>query len=328
MSATTRSNVPRQVTIFGGSGFVGRYLVRTLAKRGYNIKVAVRRPDLAGFLQPLGGVGQIVAVQSNLRDGDSVRRAVSKSDHVVNLVGILFEKGRNRFDTVQYQGARTVAEACRDAGIGLTHMSAIGADSASPSHYARTKGLAEAAVRELVPQASIVRPSIVFGPEDDFFNKFAEMARMSPVLPLIGGGTTRFQPVYVANVAEMMARSVDGAIESGKIWELGGPEVLTFRVCLERMLEVIARRRPFVSIPWFAAKALGSLMSAVPLIDPALTKDQVILLQRDNVVSAKAEQEGRTLAGLGIEATTLEAILPSYLVRYRPAGQFTKDMTV
>jgi len=323
----THSNVPRQVTVFGGSGFVGRYVVRALAKRGYNIKVAVRRPDLAGFLQPLGGVGQIVAVQANLRDGASVNRAIQGSDHAINLVGILFERGRNRFDAVQEKGAKTVAEACRDAGIGLTHMSAIGADSASPSHYGRTKGLAEQAVREAVPQAAIIRPSIIFGPEDGFFNKFAEMARLSPFLPLIGGGGTRFQPVYVADVAEVVARSVDGSIDPGKSWELGGPEVLTFRECLERMLEVIARRRRFMSIPWFAAKWLGSLMSAVPLIDPMLTKDQVILLQSDNVVSSAAEQEGRTLAGLGMEATTLEAILPSYLVRYRPAGQFTRDLT-
>lgn len=323
----TRSNVPKLVTVFGGSGFVGRYVVRALAKRGYNVRVAVRRPDLAGFLQPMGNVGQIVAVQANLRNKDSVDRAVAGSDHVVNLVGILFEKGRNTFNDVQLAGTRLVADSCRAAGIPLTHISAIGADSASQSHYARTKGRAEQFVRDLVPDATIVRPSIVFGPEDEFFNKFAEMARFSFALPLIGGGTTKFQPVYVGDVAEVIARSVDGSIEPGRTLELGGPEVLDFKQCLEFMLETIGRKRIFVSIPWGVAKLLGSLMSSVPLIDPALTRDQVVLLQSgNNVVSEAAHKEGRTLAGIGIEATTLEAILPTYLVRFRPAGQFTKDM--
>ncbi|WP_136657922.1 complex I NDUFA9 subunit family protein [Nitratireductor sp. XY-223] len=322
----TLSNAPKLVTVFGGSGFVGRHVVRSLAKRGYNVRVAVRRPDLAGFLQPMGNVGQIAAVQANLRNRESVDRAMQGSDHVVNCVGILFERGRNTFDNVQKSGARAVAEACAAAGIGLTHVSAIGADSASRSDYARTKGQAEEAVRGAVPGATIVRPSIVFGPEDDFFNKFAEMARFSPFLPLIGRGVTNFQPVYVGDVAEAIAKSVDGDIEPGRTWELGGPEILDFRQCLTLMLQMIGRKRAFISIRWWVAKLLGRMMSMVPLIDPVLTKDQVVLLRSDNVVSAAAEAEGRTLAGLGIEATTLEAILPSYLVRFRPAGQFTKDL--
>jgi NADH dehydrogenase len=322
----THSKAPKLVTVFGGSGFVGRHVVRALARRGYNVRVAVRRPDLAGFLQPLGNVGQIVAVQANMRNRASVNRAVRGSDHVINVVGILFEKGRNSFDNVQDFGARAVAEACRAADAKLTHISAIGADSHSTSDYARTKGLAEEAVRYTVPDASIIRPSIIFGPEDAFFNKFAEMSRYSMVLPLIGGGQTRFQPVYVGDVAEAIARTVDGTIEGGKNWDLGGPEVLTFQQCLELMLQMIARKRRLVSIPWFAAKWIGSLASLVPFYDPMLTRDQVVLLQSDNVVSAEVEQENRTLAGMGIEATTLEAILPSYLVRYRPAGQFTRDM--
>ncbi len=323
----TLSNAPKLVTVFGGSGFVGRYVVRALAKRGYNVRVAVRRPDLAGFLQPMGNVGQIVAVQANLRNRDSVERCVAGSDHVVNLVGILFEKGRNTFDAVQLEGTRAIAEACRVAGIALTQASAIGADASGPSDYARTKGRAEDIVRETVPDATIVRPSIIFGPEDDFFNKFADMARFSPFLPLIGGGTTKFQPVYVGDVAETIARAVDGSIERGRTLELGGPEVLDFKQCLELMLENISRRRLFRSIPWWAAKLLGSILSSVPLIDPVLTKDQVVLLRSgDNVVSKEAEKEGRTLAGIGVEPTTLEAILPTYLVRFRPAGQFTKDM--
>ncbi|MDA4845295.1 complex I NDUFA9 subunit family protein [Hoeflea poritis] len=322
----TLSNEPKLVTVFGGSGFIGRHVVRALAKRGYNVRAAVRRPDLAGHLQPMGNVGQIVAVQANLRNPESVQRAIQGADHVVNLVGILFERGRNTFDNIQHNGARAVAEACRAAGIGLTHVSAIGADSGSLSDYGRTKGLAEEAVRQAVPDATIIRPSIVFGPEDDFFNKFAEMARFSPFLPLIGGGVTHFQPVYVGDVAEAVAKAVDGVVEPGKTWELGGPEILDFRQCLTLMLEMIGRKRAFLSIPWYAASLLGRVMSLVPLIDPVLTRDQVVLLRSDNVVSAAAESEGRTLAGLGIEATTLEAILPSYLVRFKPAGQFTKDL--
>ncbi len=324
----THSNVPKLVTVFGGSGFVGRYVVRALARRGYSVRVAVRRPDLAGFLQPLGNVGQIAAVQANLRNRASVMRAVRGSDHVVNLVGILFERGKQSFDSVQDQGARAVAEACRDNDAKLTHMSAIGAHSEGNAKYAITKGLAEESVRYTVPDATILRPSVIFGPEDGFFNKFAEMSRFSPFLPLIGGGNTRFQPVYVGDVAEAVARSVDGTIEAGQSWDLGGPDVLTFRECLELMLRIIARKRPFVSIPWFAARHLGGLMSLVPFIEPMLTRDQVLLLEHDNVVSAEAEAAGRTLAGMGIEATTLEAILPSYLVRFRPAGQFTRDLTV
>ena len=322
----THSNIPKLVTVFGGSGFVGRHVVRALARRGYNVRVAVRRPDLAGFLQPLGNVGQIVAVQANLRNRASVVRAVRGSDHVVNLVGILFESGPNTFDSVQDQGARSIAEACRDSNIPLTHVSAIGADAQGEADYARTKGLAEEAVRYTVPDATILRPSIIFGPEDGFFNKFAEMARFSPMLPLIGGGETRFQPVYVGDVAEAVARSVDGAIPSGQNWELGGPEALSFKQCLELLLKMIARKRTLVSIPWSAAEMLGSAMSMVPLIEPALTRDQVIMLKSDNVVSDDAEKNGHTLGGMGIEATTMEAILPTYLVRFRPAGQFTKDM--
>lgn len=324
----TLSNEPKLVTVFGGSGFVGRYVVQALAKRGYNIRVAVRRPDLAGFLQPLGNVGQIAAIQANLRNRASVDRAVKGSDHAVNLVGILFESGRNNFDSVQQFGAQAVAEACRAEGIGLTHMSAIGADSAGQSQYASSKGRAEEAVRKIVPDATIVRPSIVFGPEDGFFNKFGEMARFSPALPLIGGGKTRFQPVYVGDVAEVVARSVDGTIEPGRTWELGGPEVLDFRQCLELLLQMIGRKRMFMPIPFWAAGLLGRIMQNVPLIDPVLTQDQVVLLRKDNVVSDEAKKDGRTLAGLGIEETTLEAILPSYLVRFKPAGQFTKDLSI
>lgn len=314
---------PKLVTVFGGSGFVGRHVVRALARRGYRIRVAVRRPDLAGHLQPLGGVGQIVAIQANLRNRDSVDRAVRGADHVVNCVGILFESGRNTFDAVQDFGARAVAEAARAVGVGLTQISAIGADPNSASDYAKSKGRAEVAILKVLPSAVILRPSIIFGPEDRFFNKFAEMARFSPFLPLVGGGNTKFQPVYVGDVAEAVARSVDGALPGGGVYELGGPRIMTFRDCLEEMLAVIYRKRALVALPWSLASLIGSIATWIPFIDPPLTNDQVTLLKTDNVVSDEATRDNRTLAGLGISPTTVEAVLPTYLTRYRPQGQYS-----
>lgn len=321
----TMSNKPKLVTIFGGSGFVGRHVVRALAKRGYRIRVAVRRPDLAGHLQPLGNVGQIQLVQANLRYRNSINKAVEGADHVINCVGILFERGRNSFDAVQDFGARAVAEAARGVGASLTHISAIGADADSESVYASTKGRAEQAILSILPEAVILRPSIVFGPEDGFFNKFAEMARTSPFLPLVGGGKTLFQPVYVSDVAEAVALSVDGKLTRGAVYELGGPEQLSFKQCLEIMLGVIDRERVLVPLPFGIASLIGSVASLVPFIDPPLTADQVTLLRNDNVVSESAIAEGRTLTGMGISPTVVSAILPSYLVRYRPQGQFTRS---
>ena len=308
------------VTVFGGSGFLGRHVVRALAKRGYRIRVAVRRPDLAIHLQPLGGVGQIQAVQANLRFRWSVDRAVEGADHVINLVGILHESGAQNFGAVQEFGARAIAEAARAAKAGLTHVSAIGADKDSASDYARTKGLAEAAVLETVKDAVILRPSIIFGPEDGFFNKFAAMARYSPMLPLIGGGLTKFQPVYVGDVAEAIARSVDGQIAGGKVYELGGPEVRTFKELMQELLAVVERKRILLPIPFWAARILGTVAGLLP--SPQLTRDQVTLLESDNIVSAKAIKDGRTLEGIGITARTMEAILPSYLWRFRARGQY------
>ncbi|MBB3655939.1 NADH dehydrogenase [Rhizobium sp. BK650] len=319
----TLANLPPLVTVFGGSGFIGRHVVRALAKRGYRIRVAVRRPDLAGFLQPLGNVGQISFVQANLRYRNSIDRAVEGADHVINCVGILFESGRNTFDAVQEFGGRAVAEAARNAGATLTHISAIGANSGSQSSYGRTKGRAEAAILSIKPDAVIFRPSIVFGPEDSFFNKFADMARTFPVLPLVGGGKTKFQPIYVEDVAEAVARAVDGKVETGKIYELGGPEVLSFRECMETMLKVTARKNSLVSLPFSIASLIGSIASLVPFITPPITPDQVKLLKHDNVVSKEAEAEGRTLKGLGITPTMVTSVLGSYLVQYRPHGQYT-----
>ena len=319
----TKLNQPKLVTVFGGSGFVGRHIVRVLARRGYSIRVAVRRPDLANHLQPLGGVGQIVAVQANLRNRESVDRAVRGADHVVNCVGILFESGRNTFDSVQEFGARAVAEAARAEGAKLTHISAIGADTGSASFYARSKGRAEASILNILPDAVILRPSIIFGPEDGFFNKFAEMARFAPALPLIGGGKTRFQPVYVGDVAEAVARSVDGKVAGGVIYELGGPRVMSFRECLEQILRITRRKRTLVSLPWSVASLMGRVASFIPFLDPPLTRDQVVLLKTDNVVSAEAASDNRTLEGLGIAPATVDSILSSYLTRYRSQGQYS-----
>jgi NADH dehydrogenase len=315
-------NKPKLVTVFGGSGFVGRHVVAALAKRGYRVRVAVRRPTLAPYLQPLGNMGQIQTVQANLRYRWSIDRAVKGADHVINLVGIPYESGGQRFDAVQAFGARAVAEAARAEGIPLTHMSAIGADPQSTSAYARTKGEAEKAVHEVLKEAIILRPSIIFGPEDHFFNKFADMARFSPFLPLVGGGHTKFQPVYVGDVAEIFARAVDDTIERGRVYELGGPEVMSFRRCMEEMLDVIDRRRTFIPIPWFAARIIGAVAGLLP--KPVITRDQVTLLQSDNVVSDEAKKEGRTLDGVGIRPTATDAVLPTYLWRFREQGQFTR----
>ena len=318
----TLSNLPPLVTVFGGSGFIGRSVVRALAKRGYRIRVAVRRPDLAYFLQPLGNVGQISFAQANLRYRASVDAAVADADHVVNCVGILHESGRNTFDAVQDFGARAIAEAARSAGATLTHVSAIGANAKSESAYARSKGRAEASIRSIRPDAIILRPSIVFGQDDSFFNKFGRMAQTLPFLPLIGGGETKFQPVFVEDVAEAVARAVDGKLTPGAIYELGGPVVMTFRDCLETVLRVVDRKKPLIPVPFAIASLIGSVASLVPFIAPPLTADQVTLLKSDNIVSPEATAERRTLDGIGIAPALVDTILPTYMVQYRQQGQF------
>jgi NADH dehydrogenase len=311
------------VTVFGGSGFVGRHVVRALAKRGWRVRVAVRRPDLAGHLQPMGVVGQIMPVQANLRYPDSVAQAVKGADAVVNLVGILFETGRQSFDAVQAEGPRAIAKAAARAGAkALVHVSAIGADAGSPASYARTKAAGEAAVRAEFPNAVIMRPSIVFGPEDNFFNQFAALARMLPALPLIGGGDTKFQPVYVGDVAEAVARAVEGGAAPGAVYELGGPAVNSFRQILEYILKETGRNRALVPIPFPIAELQGKLLGMLPR--PLLTHDQVLMLKSDNVVSDAARTAGLTLEGLGVTPTSVEAIVPEYLYRFRKAGQFDK----
>jgi len=319
-----KSKLETLVTVFGGSGFLGRHVVRALANRGYRIRVAVRRPELCGHLRPMGRVGQIHAVQANLRYPDSVAAAARDADIVINLVGLLFEHGRQRFDTVMTAGAEAVARAANAVGAPLVHVSAIGADANAASHYARAKGEGER--RALAAQAAttVVRPSIVFGPEDDFFNRFAALARMAPALPLVGGGHTRMQPVFAGDAGEAIARLTDmvgdGDVKPGAIYELGGPDARTFKELMEFVLATIGRRRLLVPVPFALMKLQATFLQFLP--KPPITPDQVELLKNDNVVSDDAKRDGRTLEGLGIRPESIEAIVPTYLWRFRKTGQF------
>ncbi len=311
------------VTVFGGSGFLGRQVVRQLARRDYRVRVAVRRPDLAGHLQPLGRVGQIMPVQANLRFPDSVAAAMRGAQIAINLVGILAPSGRQNFNAVHARGAGAVAEAAAAVGARLIHVSAIGADAASESAYARTKAEGEQAVRDALPDAVVVRPSVMFGPDDQFTNRFATLARMSPFLPLVGGGATRMQPVFVGDVAQAIAAAVEGRAQAGATYELGGPEVMTMREILAFILKTIERERALVTLPFALARLQAYLLQFAP--QPfTLTPDQVELLRADNVVSEAAKAAGLTLEGLGIVPEALAAIAPGYLWRFRRTGQFQK----
>jgi uncharacterized protein YbjT (DUF2867 family) len=309
------------IVVFGGSGFVGRYVVRALAKAGKRVRVAMRRPHLGIDLRVMGDVGQVQLVQANLRNPESVARALEGADGVVNLVGLLYERGKQTFNDIQGEGAACVAREAAKAGVRhLVHVSAIGADKNSASNYGRTKAEAEAAVLSAMPGATILRPSIIFGPEDGFFNRFAAMARVTLGLPLIGGGKTRFQPVYVGDVAKAVVRSLEG---HGGVYELGGPTVYSFETLLRWITREIERPRLMIPLPFFAAKAIGSVMSVVfklyPFAAPPLTADQVIMLETDNVVGPGA----KGFSDLGMtQLESIEAIVPSYLVRFKPYGQF------
>src|ERR1700759_168751 len=317
------SNQDTLVTVFGGSGFLGRNVVRALAKRDYRIRVAVRRPELAGHLQPLGRVGQIHAVQANVRYPASVEAAMRDSHVAINLVGILAKSGAQTFDAVQVRGAETIAKAAAAAGASMVHVSAIGANERSSSHYARAKAAGETAVLAALPSAIIMRPSVVFGAEDQFTNRFAALARLSPALPLIGGGETRMQPVYVGDVAAAIADAVDGKARAGATYELGGPEVLSMREIMEVILSVTGRDRMLVSLPFGLAKIKALFLQFAPGAFK-LTPDQVELLRSDNIVSAAAKAEGRTLEGLGIAPDSLEGVVAQYLWRFRKTGQFAQ----
>ncbi len=307
----------RVVTVFGGSGFLGRHLVKRLAERGWRIRIATRNPGDALFLKTAGSVGQIVPTFANVRDDHSVSAAVDGADYVVNLVGILYESGRQTFKAVHEEAAGRIARAAKEAGASrLIQISAIGAAPESRSRYARTKAAGERAVLEAFPDATIFRPSIIFGPEDGFFNLFASLSRMSPFLPLIGGGRTRFQPVYVGDVADAMLACLDREDSRGETYELGGPTVYTFRELMELLLATIGRERALLPVPWTIAGVQAAFLGMLP--KPLLTRDQLAQLKTDNVVSEGA----RTLADLGIEPTAAELILPTYLDRFRVGGRF------
>ncbi len=315
---------PGLVTLFGGSGFVGTQAVRALTKRGWRVRVAVRRPGQAFKLKLLGDVGQVQAVRCDITSKDDVAAALKGADAAVNLVGLLFEAPGRGFERTHVEGTRNIAEAARAEGVArLVQVSAIGADAGSNAVYARTKGEAEAAARAAMPDTVILRPSIVFGAGDGFLNRFASLASYAPALPLIGGGQTKFQPVYVADVAEAIARAVVLTDAAGRTFELGGPATYTFEEILKLILRETNRQRLLLPIPFPIARVMGSLaqMTSVVGIAPQLTRDQVVMLQTDNVVGAGAEG----MAALGIEPTGLEAIAPSYLGRYRRGGQFAEN---
>ena len=299
-----------RATVFGASGFIGRYVVRRLAAEGWTVVAAVRHPDEALFLKPMGDVGQITPVRASVTDEESATAAIAGSDAVINLVGILYEHGSQRFEAVHHEGARRVARLARAAGAKrLVQISAIGADPGSKSAYARTKALGEAAARAEFPGATILRPSIVFGPEDDFFNRFAILARILPALPLIGGGQTRFQPVYVADVAEAVEKALADDATAGRTFELGGPRVYSFADLMRLLLDQIGRRRLLLPMPFALARMKAWFLEKLPV--PPLTRDQVTLLETDNVCSVNGLPE------LGIRPTAVEAIIPTYLDRFR-----------
>jgi NADH dehydrogenase len=309
----------RLVTVFGGSGFLGRHTVRALARAGWRIKVATRHPSRGFFLRPLGTVGQIDFVKCDVADAESVSAAVMGSTAVINLTGILFQSGQT-FEDVQAEGAANIAQAAAAAGVtSLVHVSAIGADAESDSDYAVTKAQGEAAVREAFANAVILRPSIIFGPEDGFFNKFAQMARFFPALPLIGGGKTRFQPVFVGDVAQAIVTSLNSAEARGRTYELGGPTVYSFKELLQLILKETGRRRALVPLPFALAMVKAAFLQILP--KPLLTMDQVKLLKTDNVVATTAAG----LADLGITPTSVEAVTPSYLWRFRAKGEYAND---
>ncbi len=314
-------NASKLITVIGGSGFVGRHVVRSLARRGYRIRVACRRPDLAGHVQPLGTPGQIMPVQANVRYPASLRAACEGAFAVINLAAVLYNAGGQTFDALHVFGAEAAAKTAKSSGAALyIQMSALGADVESTSDYSRTRAQGEQGARAAFPGTIVVRSSIIFGPEDNFFNQFASMARFAPALPLIGGGGTKFQPVFVGDVAEAIATLVDRGIADGKTYEFGGPKTMSFKNILSTILQITQRKRILVPLPWIVSKGLAAILGLAP--KPVLTMDQVETLRSDNVVSEIALSDGRTLAGLGINARSVASIVPSYLYRFRKAGQF------
>jgi NADH dehydrogenase len=313
-------NTNIQVTIFGGSGFLGRYIVKRLAKLNMRVRVAVRHPNQAHFLKPLGNVGQICPIPADIKNEKSVLAAIEGSDIVINCVGILYEGGGQSFDNIVYHGAENIAKACKQLNVQkFVHISAIGANENSDSSYAKTKGLAEKNISNYMPRATILRPSVIFGIEDNFFNMFAKIASISPFLPLIGGGHTKMQPVYVGDVADAVIKVIQNNACEGKIYELGGNEILTFKEILEKICFYIGKKRTFIPIPFLIASIKAFFLEFLP--KPLLTRDQVKLLQHDNIVSSDA----LSFKDLGINPTEIDDIVPDYLKRFRESGDYDQS---
>ncbi len=319
---TPPMNSPRQIAIFGGSGFIGRHIVRRLAPEGWLIRVPTRDVDKALILKPAGNIGQIVPIACNIRSDESIAAAIGNAEAVVNLIGVLYERGRNSFQAIHVETAARIARLAKQQGAKrFIQMSALGADAGSGSAYARSKAAGEQAVRTFFPEATILRPSIVFGPEDNFFNLFATLARFLPALPLIGGGTTKFQPVYAGDVAEAIAQILKQSGTLGRVFELGGPQIYTFRQLLELMMNETGRRRHLFNMPWNIAKIHAGLHEMLPLPRPLITRDQVELLKTDNVLR---DRQAKTFCDLGIAPTAVEVILPTYMDRFRSGGRLGK----
>lgn len=309
----------KKITVFGGSGFIGRNIVRELAQQGAQVTVGCRDVDGAKHLKVQGVVGQVTPVHVDVTRGEGIAALLDGADMAINLCGILFESGRNRFDAVQGTAAGLIATEAAKAGVSkFVHVSAIGADAGSASRYARSKAAGEAAVQSAFPTATILRPSVVFGPDDDFFNRFGAMAEKAPFLPLIGGGRTKFQPVYVDDVARAALAALTSDAAEGRIYELGGPTIYSFRELMELVVAQTGRKCRLIDIPFWLATLQAAFLERLPT--PPLTRDQVVLLKKDNVVS----QGAATLKDLGIEPTACEAILPTYLDRFRPGGRYNR----
>jgi len=316
-------NKPKLVTIFGADGFIGTQVVEELARKGFRIRAAVRRPDLAGHLKPLGDIGQILPIQANIRNLPSVERAVKGADIVINLVGIKSQSGKQTFEAVHVNGAKNVALGAKGAGVkNLIHLSALGADKNSKSISSKSKAQGEEIILKIFPKATIFRPSVIFGNGDEFFNLFGKIAAISPILPLIGKDTL-FQPIYVGDVAKAICLATCDKAKSGAVYELGGAEILSMKELMGIVASETKRNNILLPVPFWVAKIKGFFLQILP--SPLLTLDQVVQLETDNVVSQKAKKQKRDLKSLGLEATSLEAILPSYMWRFRPHGQFEKQ---
>ncbi|WP_455482005.1 complex I NDUFA9 subunit family protein [Bartonella sp. B35(2025)] len=320
---------PKLITVFGGSGFVGRHIVETLTKRGYRVRIAVRRPQKAYYMQQIGEVGQTQILKTDVKHRASVARALLGADGAVFLPGSLMQANEPNFQNIQIDGTQNVSELTTEAGIPLIYMSELIANQDTSFFYARTKFMSEQIVHDKHPKAIIMRPSVIFGPEDCFFNTLANLSRFLPIIPLFGGGQNKLQPVYIGDIAEFVIRALEKHIPFGKSYDLGGPQIITFQDALENILKIIYRKKIILSMPLFAGLVIGGLLGTIgklPLLPTFVTADQIRFLQVDNIVSQKAIENGCTLEGVGIIPRAMTAILPNYLWRFRPQGQFSKNL--